>query len=445
MKKILIFAFMLALISLLAFVTSCEPHDKGEVETTTKSANTTEETTTTTDGETTTVGETTTEETTEGETTTAYNYMNADLSEFVSLDPESYKSFEIVLPTSYEPTDEVIDREITGARFYYKEALNDGQRVKDQAIEWGDTAYIFYCGFLDGVPFEGGSNMGGDKPYALDIGSGSFIDGFEEGLIGVVPNQTSYDNQITVKATFPENYKNNESLSGKEVEFKVYVVETVKNKIPDLDEKFITEALKYPIPEGTEDAISYFKNILKEAYLLSNARDLIYSQALEQLVTLNEAKSLPEEPVKASFDSNVKSLEDFFENYHSQDPETYPDIDTCAKLLLGLKDGEDWRVVLREKCERDVKLQIIIYSIAKAEGYAVTDEEARAEAEKIAEAYPTYTADAVIEVYGGIDGLKRDMITSKVYDLILSRTNITYSDETPTDAPETDETNTVSE
>ena len=204
------------------------------------------------------------EETTTSAATTAeprFDYFAADASEYLSIDEAVYNEMVIELNDVYHIDDEDIDSRIDKLLVSNKTKLNDGAKVTGDPIKNGDSAFIFYKGVIDGEEFEGGSNMGDATPYELSIGSGTFIEGFEEGLIGVIPSNTSIEEPVELNLKFPENY-GKEELNGKEVTFYVYVVWVVQYTTPEYDADFITDVLKFTTDE--EDVVAAHKAYLRE-------------------------------------------------------------------------------------------------------------------------------------------------------------------------------------
>ena len=148
-----------------------------------------------------------------------FDYLSADLDEYITLPDYDYLKNTVTLGSEYVVTDEMIDEYMADFLFDKKTKTNGDTQVTDQPIKLGDSAFIYYTGYLNGVAFNGGSNASDAKPYELSIGSGSFIPGFEEGLIGIVPSSTSKDAPYDLHVTFPENY-NQKDLAGKAVIFK---------------------------------------------------------------------------------------------------------------------------------------------------------------------------------------------------------------------------------
>ena len=187
-----------------------------------------------------------------------YDYFEADVSKDVTIDPSVYADMQLKLPASLLITDEDVQDFIESLRFRYRTADNKEAEVKDQPLKMGDTAYIYYRGTIDGVAFEHGSNMEDESPYGLGLGSGSFIPGFEEGLVGVIPAQTSQESPFALTVTFPEDY-GDEELNGKEAVFYVVVEYSVQYTMPEYNRSFVEETLLY---EPKEDFYASDKALL---------------------------------------------------------------------------------------------------------------------------------------------------------------------------------------
>ena len=172
-----------------------------------------------------------------------FDYLSANISDYITLSPSEYANNTVTLGTQYVITDSDVDEYINAQLFENKTKTNGDEKVTDQPIKLGDSAFIFYTGYLDGEKFEGGSNADSDEPHELSIGSGSFIPGFEDGLIGVVPNQTSKDSPFDLHVTFPESY-HSPDLAGKSVVFKVWIEYTVQYTIPEFCDAFVKETQK---------------------------------------------------------------------------------------------------------------------------------------------------------------------------------------------------------
>ncbi len=172
-----------------------------------------------------------------------FDYMEADMTGDVTITKEDYTGLTISIPNSYKITDETVADYIESICFQNRVAENGTTQVTDKALKLGDDAYIYYKGFLGDEAFDGGSNWDDESPYQLGLGSGTFIPGFEDALVGIVPNTTSKDNPAEIQVTFPEDY--DEKLAGKEATFRIVVVYAVQYQMPAYTREFVETTLKY--------------------------------------------------------------------------------------------------------------------------------------------------------------------------------------------------------
>ena len=174
-----------------------------------------------------------------------YDYLSADVSSDVDIEPSDYSDMKLTLPASLRVTDEDAMEYIKQTiLFEYRVADNGTEKMTDKKMKKGDSAFIYYKGEIDGKEFSGGSNWDDKTPYELKLGSGSFIPGFEDGLIDVIPALTSKESPVTVKATFPKDY-GKEELNGKEATFYVVVEYAVQYTLPEFNREFVEKTLKY--------------------------------------------------------------------------------------------------------------------------------------------------------------------------------------------------------
>ena len=360
-----------------------------------------------------------------------YDYLANDMSAFVSLDKGLYAAFQINVGKDYLVTDEVIEQQLKAMLYKYATATNGTEQVKDQPIRYGDKAYIYYRGEVDGVAFEGGSNMNDKTPYGLGIGSGSFIPGFEEGLIGVVPNETSKDNPYPVHVTFPENYK--EDLAGKDAIFYVVVEYVVQYEIPELTDKFVEETLKYEhegdLPDVEGALVDAYKASIKksmEQSALEAAEQAAYAKAMEELMGKLTFTSYPEGEVEYYYNMYIKEFESYYAYYKTL--YGYSSLDEFAVDYMGLEKGSDWKAELTKQCQKTVQQSILIHAIAEVEGIEqVTDAEFQAELDYLVEYYKqyNYTAEYIREQMGD-DAIKESALFGKIEKLIMERITIKY-------------------
>ncbi len=359
-----------------------------------------------------------------------YDYFAGDMVQFVTLDTSLYASLTANVGSDYVLTDEVFDAQIQAMLYQYATPTNGTEQVTDQPIRLGDKAYIYYRGEVDGVEFSGGSNMSDSSPYGLGIGSGNFIPGFEEGLIGVVPAQTSKENPYPVHVTFPENY--NAELAGKDAIFYVVVEYVVQYEIPELTDQFVGETLGYtpeydlPDVEGAlaEDYLRVMREGMEQS-LAESAKSAAYSMVMQDLTEKLTFTGYPEGEVDFYYAYYMDEFEYYYSYYSYM--YGYESMDEFAIDYMGLNEGDDWKAILTEQCQSLVKQSILIHAIAEAEGIEeISDEEFAAELDYLVEYYENkYTAEYIRENVGD-NAIKDNALFAKVQDFILERTDITY-------------------
>ena len=367
----------------------------------------------------------------EAEKVQSYDYFGNTMDAFVTLDKSLYASFEINVGKDYVVTDKDVEDQLDTIRYQYATATNGTTQVTDQPIRFGDKAYIYYEGKIDDVAFSGGSNMSDSSPYGLGIGSGSFIPGFEEGLIGVVPAETSKDNPYPLHVTFPENY-GSADLAGKDAIFYVVVEYVVQYDVPELTDAFVKDTLKYT-PAGevsaeegalAADYIAYVRKSMEDS-ALEAARSEAFSQAMTGLCEKVTFKGYPEGEVDSYYASYISQFEYYYSYYSYM--YGYQSLDEFAVDYMGLEKGADWKAELTKTCQSLVEDNILMHAIAEAEGIEeITDEEFKAELDYLVEYYGgQYTAEYIRENMGD-DAIKDNALYTKIMEFILDRTTIKY-------------------
>ncbi len=406
-------------------------------------ADTAAESTAETEGGTEAVTEGVTEAATEGET--RYDYFAAEVLPDVTVEKSDYENITLELPAGLKITDEDVQTFLLQLRFERKTATNGTTQVTDQPLKQGDVAYIYYKGVLDGVEFEGGSNMDDEAPYGLGLGSGSFIPGFEEGLVGVVPNTTSKETPYELHVTFPENYGNAE-LDGKDVIFYVVIEYAVQYELPEYTRDFVENTLQWK-SEMTHltDAsfLAEFEDYCRE-YLESRMESQVESAkttAMWEHLTANiECKNLPATEVayyKNTYMSEVKSAYDYYAQYYGEEfKKEYPTIGDFAIAYMGLEKDKDWEAQLEEQAVNMVKKDMIIHAIAELEDTdTVTQADFDAEVQYWVEYYSSYgvTAEEVIKEMGE-DYLRECAFDTKMTELLMSGITFTFPEDAQADA-----------
>ncbi|MBE6547971.1 MAG: hypothetical protein E7667_03720 [Ruminococcaceae bacterium] len=316
------------------------------------------------------------------------DYVKSDMTKFVEITPSDYNKMVSKISKDFLVTDEEVDAYIKNLLFANKKQLNGGESVIDEAAVYGDTAYIFYEGFIDGSPISSESNMSSapDSPYAVSIGSGEFHAGlaFEEQLIGIVPNQTSEENRISIKVKMPEVYAKNPDIAGKEVEYLVYVKRVVQYEVPELNPATIINILKYKSAQelqDTPDIVSEYKTYIKknlEAVQEGMIQSTVISDLMDQLIEKVEFIRMPESEMEFYKNEYMTMYQDEWEKYSSQGYK-FKDLGDFIIQYNGLEDGADWEAFVEEQYTTVIKQNLICHAIAQIEGYSLTDEEYEAE------------------------------------------------------------------
>lgn len=354
-----------------------------------------------------------------------FDYTSADIDSLISISPSDYRELTITLSTSYEVSDSNVQK-------YIDEILKENPqplKIVDRAVQSDDTVYIYYEGLLNGVAFQGGTYAETEtsKPYALKIGSGAFIPGFEDGLIGVIPSETSKDDPIALPLTFPENYKNNPDLAGKAVVFNVYI-EYISNEtfVPEYNEDTVTAILGFEA-DG-ENVLGEFETYIKG--ILENERDSAALSEIMKLITnAAKIKSFPEESVNFWYQYYLSQIQQNVDMYQMYGMEVT--LDEMACQMLGLKAGSDWQTPLTEMAKDVVKSILVYYGVAENEGLTVTDAEYVEKLRELADYYSsaekTYTPEE-IEKEIGKSTLMQNILMEKVDKYLMEHCTIEYKD-----------------
>lgn len=306
-----------------------------------------------------------------------------------------YKDLTVEVDLSKEVTDEEVDEKIERERKNLAELV-----VKEDAAVEGDTVVIDFVGSVDGVEFDGGK---GDN-FSLELGSGQFIPGFEEQLVGVKAGETK-----DVNVTFPENYQA-EDLAGKDAKFVTTIHEVKAKEVPELDDELAKD-----IDEEVETLDELKAKYRKE---LEAAKEIAYDDAVEgaaiELAVDNaEIVELPEEMVH---DEVHRSMNEFMGNMQRQgiSPEMY-------FQLTGTSE-EDLHKQYEAEADKRVKTNLVIEAIAKAEGFEATDEEIEKEINDLATEYnmPVEQVRSLLSA----DMLKHDIAMKKAVEVITESAKV---------------------
>ena len=235
--------------------------------------------------------------------------------------------------------------------------------VEGRPVQDKDEVVLDFEGFVDGVAFEGGKG----ENYPLTIGSGSFIPGFEEQLIGVEPEQ-----EVEVKVTFPEDY-HAEDLKGKDAVFKCTVHEIKAKELPELDDEFASEVSEFDTLEEYKADVE--KKLREEKE--STGKRAQEDQAVNAIIA-NAEMDLPE----AMIETEARQMLDNFAQRLQQQGLTFEQYMQFTGMTVDKMTEE-----MRPQAEKRIKTRLVLEAIVSAENIEVSDERLDEEVAKMAEAY----------------------------------------------------------
>lgn len=312
-------------------------------------------------------------------TATVTTYPEVELGE--------YKGLDIKKPV-YEVEDTEIDKQI-------KEMQEKNARIEVKTegnIAKGDIAVIDFKGYIDGVAFEGGEG----SDYSLEIGSGTFIDNFEEQLIGL-----AVGDKKEVNVTFPEAY-GKEELNGKPAMFEVEIKSIKVKELPELDDEFAKDV-------SAVDTFAELKENLKKTLEKNNDEkaEREFEEAVITAVIENSKMDIPEVMVNKEIDAMMQDLEGRLK-YQGLSLEQYMEFtgNTTEKM----------RDFMKENAERKVKADLVLEAIAKTEEIKATEEELNARALELGKIYGPKDPEKMAKI---LVKSQRNMIEK---DIILENT-----------------------
>ncbi len=289
-------------------------------------------------------------------------------------------------------TDEEVDAEVE------KERGNNARTVSvtDRPVAEGDTAVIDFEGFVDGVAFEGGKG----ENHPLEIGSHSFIDTFEDQLVG-----KNAGDEVDVNVTFPEQYQAAE-LAGKPALFKVKINEIKTKELPALDDEFAQDVSEF-------DTLAEYKESVKKKLTEQKENEAKRAQedeAIQKIIDKSEME-IPE----AMLDTQCENMVNEFAQRIAQSGLSMEQYMQFSGLTV-----DKLKEQVRPEAETRIKSSLVLEQIAKEENIQVTDEEIDAEVEKMAATYGM-EADKLKEYMGDSEkeSMKRDLAVTKAVDLIM--------------------------
>ncbi len=292
----------------------------------------------------------------------------------------------------------VTDEEITAELEKERESNARTIEVTDRAVKDGDIATIDFEGFVDGVAFEGGKG----ENYPLTVGSGSFIPGFEEQLIG-----KNKDEEVEVNVTFPEDY-HAEDLKGKAALFKVTIKEIKEKEIPELDDEFASEVSEF-------DTLDEYKADIKAKLTEKKEKDAknAKEEAVIDAIIADAAMEIPEAMLETQ---QRQIVQDFAQRLQMQglSLEQY-------FQFTGL-DAEKMLEQVKPQAERKIKSRLVLEAIVAAENIQASDEDYEEELKRMGEVY-NMEVDKVKEMLGdnekAIGQIKEDLAITKAVEFVV--------------------------
>lgn len=313
----------------------------------------------------------------------------------VPVEPEvelgEYKGLE-VKKTRVTVTKKEIEEQLAN----YQSQFAELSVKEDGKVAKGDTAVIDFEGFVDGVAFEGGSG----ENYPLEIGSGAFVPGFEDQLIGM-----TVDNEQEIKIKFPEDY-GSVDLAGKEATFKVTVHEIKEKHLPEIDDE-LAKDVNIDGVETLDQLKDHIKANIKARK--ENENEQKFMNDIYQALIKNSKIETSEALVKQEQQMILKEIE---QNLQSQGLNF-----DIYKQFTG-KDVSDILEDIKPQAEERYKISAILKAIIKEEELVVSDEELEAELQSIADYYKK-ELDEVKKVFeGNMSRVENDILTRKAIELV---------------------------
>ena len=306
-----------------------------------------------------------------------------------------YKNLEVSVDVSKEVSDEDVDAKIERERNNLAELV-----LKEDKAANGDTVVIDFVGTVDGVEFDGGK---GDN-FSLELGSGQFIPGFEDQLVGHAAGET-----VEVNVTFPEDYQATD-LAGKDAKFVTTIHEVKEKEVPALDDELAKD-----IDEDVETLDELKEKYRKELAESKEAAfdDAVESAALDLAVENAEIIELPEEMVHEEVH---RSVNEFLGNMQRQgiSPDMYFQITGTTQEDLHKQHEAD--------AEKRTRTNLVIEAVAKAEGFEASDEDIESEISSLATDY-NMEVERVRQLLSA-DMLKHDIAIKKAVELITSTATV---------------------
>lgn len=348
------------------------------------------------------------EESTEADmenTAPAEQEPDVDVAKYLTITDEKYKEIAVTVSPKQEVLDEDVDDEIRS------EASDAGlgKQITDGKVKDGDTVNIDYVGKKDGEAFDGGTASGVD----LEIGSGTYIDGFESGLVGVKIGDT-----VDLDLTFPEDY-GAEDLAGQDVVFTV-TVNYVQGE-PELNDDLADK-----LTDGETKTIDELRKSVREDLEAQNEEDYnreLYSEIFSQLVEIYPISEYPQDFIDYYVSNNMSQLQ-------QQAEAESESLDDMLKQAYGT-DSDQMKDYFTTYAEQLLQQRIILGAIAKKENITLSDEDFQKIIKDYADQYGI-TVDDLLSYYNEKD-IRESELENKVMEYLKGVVSITEEEETEYD------------
>ena len=290
----------------------------------------------------------------------------------------------------------VTDEEVEAALEKEQQKNSRTVTVTDRPVANGDTAVIDFEGFVDGIAFEGGKG----ENHPLEIGSHSFIDTFEDQLVG-----KNAGDEVDVNVTFPEKYQATD-LAGKPALFKVKIHEVKAKELPELNDEFAQDVSEFNTLEEYKEDLKKHLEVQKE----DEAKRTKEDEAIQKIID-KSTMEIPEAMIKTQCENMVNE----FAQRLAQSGLSMEQYMQFSGLTLDKLEEQ-----VRPEAETRIKSSLVLEQIAKDENIEVSEEEIDAEIEKMAKAYGM-EADKLKEYMGDAEkeSMKRDISVTKAVDLVM--------------------------
>lgn len=315
-----------------------------------------------------------------------------DLAEYKGLPAQGYE-FEV----SEEQLRNYVNATIT--------AFAQVVEVTDRGAEIGDTVYIDFTGTVNGAEFKGSSA----NDYPVSLGFSSFVEGFEDGITGLMAGDS-----VSLDLRFPDTYEANPEVAGKDVHYEVTVKKITEQILPEYNDEFAQEKLKFDSTEAYEESVREIFKVRYKAYFYKE----VLGQIWDTIIDNTEVIKFPKKDLKQAYDAYIEHVETYSEHNNMT-------VADYASIYYG-KTAEEFYEYAHVLVEEQMKEDMICYAIARAENIVLTDEEYQKRAEEYAiDYYMMESVEAFEEMYG-VETVREMILFDLVREKVCDYADMTY-------------------